>query len=140
MTTENSHRIRADHVRRPRPSAPAGLITNPTRDLGAPVITVNSRIERESSGETLTVVAITGEIDADTTAQVGLALANALNGPAPVCCDLGDVTFFGAAAAHTILAANSYAIAREQILFLRGVRGITAKILDVVDPDGLVPR
>jgi anti-anti-sigma factor len=151
MTTDFPHRLRAGHVRRPRPAQ----IMDPTGDRGtalvrpvaspeaSPVASVVRRIERESSDasdEALTVVVIDGEIDADTAVLVRLALADALDGPAPVCCDLTGVTFFGAAAARTVLAAHSCAMATERIFFLRGVRGITAKVLDVVDPDRLVPR
>jgi anti-anti-sigma regulatory factor len=58
----------------------------------------------------------------------------------PVCCDLSQVTFFGAAAANTVLSAYRQATAPGNGFFLRGVHGITGRVLGIVDPDRVVPR
>jgi anti-anti-sigma factor len=88
----------------------------------------------------LTVVAIDGEIDQDTAALVRLALSHALDGRTTVCCDLSRVTFFGAAAVNTVLAAHRQATDLGNGFFLRGVRGLTERVLTIADPDGVVPR
>jgi anti-anti-sigma factor len=91
-------------------------------------------------GDPLTVVAVEGEIDQDTAPLLRLALSQALDGRAPVCCDLSRVTFFGAAAVSTVLAARRQATALGQVFFLRGVQGVTDRVLTVVDPDRVVAR
>jgi anti-anti-sigma factor len=126
----------AEHVNR--------LLPGFADDPGHVAVTVSRRVERElsdiSPDDALTVVAVAGEIDEDTVSLVGSALARALNGPTSVCCDLSGVTFFGAAAARTLLAAHFLAVATGRIFFLRGVRGITARVLNAVDPGLIVPR
>lgn len=91
-------------------------------------------------GDWLTVVAVEGEIDQDTAPLVRLALSQALDGRAAVCCDLSRVTFLGAAGAGMLLSAHARAVASGRVFFLRGAWGITARVLDVVDPEGIVER
>jgi anti-sigma B factor antagonist len=92
------------------------------------------------AGDPLTVVAIEGEIDLNTAPLVRLALSHALDGRTAVCCDLSEVTFFGAAATNTVLAAHQQAAALHLVFFLRGVHGLVGRVLAILDPDRLVAR
>jgi anti-anti-sigma factor len=99
-----------------------------------------AEIALAGTGDLPSVVAIDGEIDQDTAPLVRLALTQALDGRLPVCCDLSRVTFFGAAAANAVLAAHRQATAAGNVFFLRGVHGITGRVLAIVDPDRVLSR
>jgi anti-anti-sigma factor len=92
------------------------------------------------SGTSMTVVAVGGDIDADTAPVLRRALAQALSDSVSVYCDLSDVTFFGAAAANTLLAVHQRATDLGRVFALSGVRAMTARVWAVVDPAGVVPR
>lgn len=105
------------------------------------VITVAVHVECEyPDGRPLTVVVINGEIDTDTVPLVELALMQAMDRGASVCCDLSGVTFFGAAASQAILDASVRAFENGQLFSLRGATPFTTRVLDAVDPGRLVRR
>jgi anti-anti-sigma factor len=150
MTTEQpfrrppwliDHPGRVEQVRQPFSDGVAASVADAD---GETVVTVSSRVERESSDagpdDALTVIAIDGEIDQDTAPLVRLALEQALHGRTSVCCDVSRVSFFGVAAAHTVLDAHSHAVETGCVFFLRGVRGTAARVLNAVDPCHRVPR
>ena len=105
---------------------------------------VSTQVEWESSDagpdDGLAVIEVVGEIDQDTAPLVELALERALDDRTSVCCDLSRVTFFGAAAAHTLLDAHGRAAETGRVFFLRGVRGTTAWVLNLADPGHRIPR
>ena len=142
MTAERPRLLDLRHVSETRAPFADGATATVADDAGAVRVTVSrSAGTTPASAEApLTVVAIEGEIDEDTAPLVRLVLARALESRAAVCCDLSGVTFFGAAAANTALVAHHRASALGQVFFLRGVRGITGRVLAIVDPDRVVPR
>ena len=113
-------------------------------DDGATVLTLRSwtepgRTATEPAGQ-VAVVAADGDIDMDTAPVLRHMLAQALDCRPIVCCDLSQVTFFGAAAANLLLAMHWRATGRGHLLLLRGARAMTEYVLAVVDPDLVVAR
>jgi len=111
---------------------------------GAAVLTVRSWTEpgptwTERAGP-VAVVAAAGEIDTDTAPVLRHVLAQAVDCRATVCCDLSQVTFFGAAAANLLLAMHRRAAETGHHLLLRGARAMTERVLAVVDPYRVVAR
>jgi anti-anti-sigma factor len=86
------------------------------------------------------VVAADGEIDVDTAPLLAHALGQALDRGGTVCCDLSQVTFFGAAAANLLLAMHRRATETRQLFFVRGAVAMTEHVLVVVDPCRVIPR
>jgi anti-anti-sigma factor len=144
MTAQRSYRFRIGHVDNIEPMFDDGLTVSVVDDDGTIVFTVSRSIEPvpadAGSGGSLTVVVVNGEIDQDTAPVLQMALAQALSGPAPVCCDLSKVTFFDAAGAHAVLGARRHATGRQRRFFLRGVHGVTERVLSLVDPDRILAR
>jgi len=62
----------------------------------------------------------------------------ALDGDNSVCCDLGRVDFFGAAACNTVLAAHLHAADVGRRFYVRGVHGITAQVLAATGLDEIL--
>ena len=114
MTAEQPRDLHPGHTGQamppPAPADPAPeigeIVASVTAEGGTNLITVSRRVETAGPGAAQTVVAVAGEIDQDTADLVQRALRQALGGHRPVCCDLRGVTFFGAAAAHMLLAAH----------------------------------
>lgn len=141
MTDQHMH-----HVIR----LPAGDVTSEPFDdfrpvvvvdeLGLDVASVVRSIERLETGGCLTVISAHGALDRDTAPLLSAALWRALCGPMPVCCDLSGVTFFGASAARAVAGANFFASDLGREFQLRGVHGVTRRVLAVVDPGGLIRR
>jgi anti-anti-sigma regulatory factor len=153
MTFDQRHNLRRAHRADPAAVRPQGCRSPAGRPVARraavggdsrTLLVISTSVEREpfdaGPDDALTVVAVDGDIDPDTAPLVRCALARVLAGRMPVCCDLARVTFFGAAAAHTILDANSGAMATGRIFFLRGVQGIAGQVLNAVDPGHIVPR
>jgi anti-anti-sigma factor len=86
----------------------------------------------------LTVVSVTGDLDADTGPLLHIALTEALDANPSVCCDLSRVAFFGAAAANTLLAAHLRAGATGRQFTVRGVHGITRLVLAITHLDEIL--
>ena len=108
---------------------------------GPALVTLSRRVEWESvGGGPLSVVRVGGEIDQDTAPLVALALARALDAHASVCCDLSEVTFFGAAGAHALLAAHRRALETGRAFSLRGVHGVADRVMEALDPGQSIPR
>ena len=138
MTAQHPQLPALQQPGRPGGAFPGGVTATVADDAETILVTVSTALT--SAGDPQTVVAVDGEIDQDTAPLVRLALSQALDGPMPVCCDLSRVTFFGAAAANTVLAAHRQATAFGKVFFLRGVQGITGRVLTIIDPDRVVPR
>jgi len=119
-----------------------GLSATVADEQGTILVTRHvERAPREPApDDAVTVLAVDGEIDADTAPLLRAALRQALNGRNPVCCDLSRVTFFGATAANTLFAAQRYAVERRRGFLVRGVHGLAELVLTVVDPDRVIPR
>ena len=86
----------------------------------------------------LTVISVTGDLDADTGPLLHIALIQALDANTNVCCDLSQVTFFGAAGANTVLAAHLRAAATARRFTVRGVHGITRLVLAITGLDEIL--
>jgi anti-anti-sigma factor len=151
MTTEqppshikpSGHIERSGHLADPR----HGEFFGSDEQSGQPFangVGVSWQVECESSDagpeDALAVIEVVGEIDQNTAPLIELALERALDGRTSVCCDLSRVTFFGAAAAHTLLDAHGRAMETGRVFFLRGVRGTTARVLNLADPGHRIPR
>ncbi|GIE97488.1 STAS domain-containing protein [Paractinoplanes rishiriensis] len=107
------------------------------QDRGVAVLTIDQRHCEECPR---TEVALAGDIDHHTAPFVAFALWRALSGHRPVRCDLRDVTYFGSAAARTIVEAQSLAALLGRDFELRGVHGLAAQVLDILDPERLIRR
>jgi len=144
MTAQHSHRLRRGRLQPAGPLFTPGVRATVADDDGTIVITISRQVEPASTevgaDDSLTVVAVDGEIDYDTARLVQLALCRALDDRTAVCCDLSRVTFFGAAAAGTLLCAQQHAAEVGQRFFLRGVDGISGRVLNIVDPESTVAR
>jgi anti-sigma B factor antagonist len=84
------------------------------------------------------VVSVTGDLDADTSPLLHLALTKALDANRWVCCDLSRVDFFGASGANTILAAHQHATGAGRHLTVRGVHGLARLVLAITGLDQVV--
>jgi anti-anti-sigma factor len=91
------------------------------------------------SSPTLAVVTATGEIDSDSSRLLLAALTEAIDGHPEVCCDLSRVSFFGAAGANTLLAADRHASTTGRRFSVRGVHGMTGWVLAVTGLDRILP-
>jgi anti-anti-sigma factor len=111
---------------------------------GTTVVTVSRRIEPKAPGagahSQQTVIAVDGEIDETTAPLMQLILRQGLETSTSVCCDLSRVTFFGAAGARVLLRASVQAGMTGCVFHLRGVHGMTARVLTVVDPGRSISR
>jgi anti-anti-sigma factor len=144
MTPEYSHRFSPWHTASAEAMFLDGEIATIEDDDGTLVGTVVRRVEPIATGagpeDRCTIVDVGGDIDHDMAPLLQLALSQALDGRTTVCCDLSNVTFFGAAGANTLLAAHRRATELGCAFFLRGVYGIIERVLAIVDPDKIVPR
>jgi anti-anti-sigma factor len=86
----------------------------------------------------LTVISVTGDLDADTGPLLHIALIEALDANTNVCCDLSRVAFFGAAGANTVLAAHRRAAATARQFTVRGVHGLTRLVLAITHLDEIL--
>lgn len=77
------------------------------------------------------MITVTGDIDIDTAPLLHQVLIDALRAHPRVCCDLGGVSFFGAAGANALLAGNAYAVGRGADLTVRGVRGMARRVFEI---------
>jgi len=127
------------------PSGPFrdGATVTVVDDDGVIVLTLRSWTEpgrptaTEPAGP-VAVVAADGDIDMDTAPALRHMLARALDCRPTVCCDLSQVTFFGAAAGNLLLAMHGRATETGHLLLLRGARAMTEYVLAVVDPYRIV--
>src|SRR3954471_21649569 len=87
----------------------------------------------------LTIVTVDGDVDQDTAPLLEKALVQALDTGTPVRCDLSRVTFFGAAGANALAAAQQHATAVGRSLSCRGVCGLTGRVLRATGLQNLVP-
>ncbi|HLL65117.1 MAG TPA: STAS domain-containing protein [Micromonosporaceae bacterium] len=106
---------------------------------GTALITVTRHIEpaaaRSGSDRDLVVVAVAGEVDLETVTLLRTALLDATERRPHVCCDLSQVTFFGAAGVNALVAANHRATAHGSEFFVRGVQGIVRRVLEITRLD-----
>ena len=78
------------------------------------------------------IISIDGDVEGDAAAYLDHALQRAVLDGAPVCCDLSSARFFGAAGATVVLTAAERAADVGTLLLLRGVHGLTGRVLDAV--------
>jgi anti-anti-sigma factor len=100
--------------------------------MSAPSLTITRRTEHPAEGRPLVVVTVTHDVDEDSAPALRATLTEALATNRQVCCDVSAVTFFGAAAATTVLDAHRQAQARGAGFTVRGGRGLTREILEFV--------
>jgi anti-anti-sigma factor len=133
-----------DGAAEPSPHLRAGLDVTATvaGHDGTVLCRVTRSRERTSTGPVhrheLIVVSVDGDLDADTSPLLHLALTQALDGVQEVCCDLSGVAFFGAAGANTILAAHLHATATGRRFTVRGVQQNTRRVLAVTGLDAVL--
>jgi anti-sigma B factor antagonist len=75
------------------------------------------------------IVTVRGDLDLDTAPLAEAILLQALDAAQRVCLDLDEVRFFGAAGVRVIIKARLHAAALGRALRLRGVHGITERVL-----------
>lgn len=106
---------------------------------GVPIATITRYQEPPGddpgAGRALAVVAVIGDLDADTAPLLRMALTDAINSRSQVCCELGGTEFFGAAGANTLLTAQRHATAAGCRFTVRGVHGIARWVLAVTGLD-----
>jgi anti-anti-sigma factor len=88
--------------------------------------------------DALAVVAVSGDVDADSAPLLRMALTEAINSRPRVRCDLHAADFFGAAGANTLLMAHQHATAAGCHFAVRGVHGLARWVLAVTGLDGLL--
>jgi anti-sigma B factor antagonist len=100
---------------------------------GTVIATITRSLESASSaGEpAVVVISIAGDIDNDSAPALRQALLRVLRTGVAVCCDLSRVEFFGAAGANTVLEAHRQAAETGVTFTVRGVHGLTGRILDL---------
>jgi anti-anti-sigma factor len=84
------------------------------------------------------VVAISGDVDRDSTPPVETTLLAAIDGNRQVYCDLAGVTFFGAAGVGVVVRAHEHAEASAATFTIRGAHGLTRKVLQFAGLEGLL--
>jgi anti-anti-sigma factor len=104
---------------------------------GALKVTITQR-SPASEEQTATIVDIEGDIDYDSAPLMVDALSWALDSKSLVYCDLSQVTFFGASGANALLAADHHARALGRRLLVRGVRGMTRRVIRFAQLEPLV--
>lgn len=102
------------------------------REPGDARSTITRRTEHPAGGPARVVVTVTDDVDHDSAPILRATLAEALDSSPRVCCDLGAVTFFGAAGAAALRDTHRMAQARGAEFTVRGARGLTRQILDFV--------
>ncbi|MGW4465059.1 STAS domain-containing protein [Micromonospora sp. NPDC004704] len=70
-----------------------------------------------------------GEVDLATAPLLQEVLLSAVERHPQVCCDLGKVTFFGAAGVTALLVAHNRALQLGSRLTVRGAHGVTRRVL-----------
>jgi anti-anti-sigma factor len=122
----------------PDPAIPGRVMVASVVDLDDTVTaTIYRHVEPIMPSADLHAVIITidGDVDSDAAAHLEYTVRRALAGGTPVCCDLSGATYFGAAGASAVLAALRYAADAGALFLLRGARGMTLRVLEVVGVD-----
>jgi anti-anti-sigma factor len=105
---------------------------------GVPIATItryHEPVDGDPGDAARAVVAVDGDVDADTAPLLRMALTEAINSRPRTCCDLGGAEFFSAAGANTLLAAHQHATAAGCHFTVRGVHGIAQRVLVVTGLD-----
>jgi anti-anti-sigma factor len=103
---------------------------------GTELIKISRHREPAPAGDrALLVVDVSGDVDLDTAPLLNAALIGAVTENRQVCCDLTRVTFLSAAGANTIAAALRYAGEAGCAFTVRGVHGITTRVLQITGLD-----
>jgi anti-anti-sigma factor len=84
------------------------------------------------------VAAVAGEIDLVTAPLLQAALVDAVDHHREVCCDLSEVTFFGAAGINALVIAHERAARAGSRLLIRGAHGITRRVLQITGLEDLL--
>jgi anti-anti-sigma factor len=122
----------------PTPTQPAGA-TGWLHGSGAEQQTVadasSDQTNLVTGADDTIIVPVAGEVDLDTVALLHTRLIQAINRGYRVCCDLSQVTFFGADGANTLLVAHCHATACGRRFSLRGAHGLTHHVLTTTGLD-----
>jgi anti-anti-sigma factor len=106
---------------------------------GTVIATICRRLEPSrdptDGAEPISVVCVDGDVDLDTAPLLEQALILAINDGPRTCLDLRRVEFFSAAGVHVLLTAHRHATRLGRSLALRGVHGITKRVLVIVGLD-----
>ena len=94
--------------------------------------------EGSPGGGSWVLVAVAGEIDAQTASYLLSALTRTMGINRQVCCDLSSVRFIGAAGANVLALAHLRASAARGRFSVRGVRGLTAQVLEITGLDTIL--
>lgn len=111
-------------------------------DAGAAAVTQADQMRRgrldeleiisERTGDGVICLAVTGEIDMDTVAQLSDAVRSALSTrPAQVVIDLSAVTFLGSSGLRALLAAQRVAGDHDAALIVQNAHGIVLRVLTI---------
>jgi anti-anti-sigma factor len=124
---------------------PDPLFASPDRtavlSLADPDGTLTAVIYRHSepvlaeAGVFAVVITVDGDVDTDVAAHLEEVLHQAVDSGMLVCCDLGHAAYFGAAGARVVLSAVRRAADADAVVVLRGVRGMSRRVLEAVGFD-----
>jgi anti-anti-sigma factor len=81
------------------------------------------------------VVTVDGDLDTDVAAHLEEVLHQAVFSGMLVCFDLGQTEYFGAAGARVVLSAVRRAADADAVFVLRGVRGMSRRVLEAIGFD-----
>jgi anti-anti-sigma factor len=105
---------------------------------GVTIATITRHRETVAADHSQIVVAVTGDVDADSAPLLRLAITEAFTNQSRVCCDLRRAAFFGAAGANVFVAAHHGAVAAGSHFAVRGAHGLAQWTLAVTGLDQLL--
>ncbi len=106
----------------------------------ATLLSVSRRQECATSGSDgdLVVIAVAGQVDMATVPLLRMALLDAIDSQPRVCCDLGEVTFFGADGVNVLVTARNLATRTGCRFSIRGVHRTVRRTLEITGLDGVL--
>lgn len=122
----------------PGPRVDPGISASVAGPDGGALLTVTRHVEGDDTGPAARVMVVTvaGQVDLATDPLLRMALLDSVQRHPSVCCDLSGVTFFGAAGVNVLVAVLELARTTGCRFALRGVHGITRRVLRVAGLDG----
>ena len=145
MTSQRSYRPpRSYATTSPWKPVDDGLVASVAGLDGTVVATICRRLEsvdgQTDAADMMAVVAIDGDVDADTAPLLQQTLVHAIDERQRTLLDLHRAGFFGAAGVHVLLEAHRHATVHGRFFALRGVHGTAEQVLSIVGLDLVIPR
>jgi anti-anti-sigma factor len=140
LFADHEQRLTAPVVSEARPEVRGGTprVSASVADRAGHLIATVTRYREDpapATGDALTVVEFTGDMDLDSAPLLERVLITAIDEREQVCCDLNGAAFVGAAGANTLLAAHRYAAQSGRRFSVRGASPMTRQILAITGID-----